>query len=153
VVTLHIIFTQEHLRQLDYYIYRLQTGSPSERVLACAHLGSLGGPRAIAALSHAAIYDPWARAREAALEALGTIGSPTGLTAAIQALQQDVDHDVREQAAQTLGIIGDVQANAALTVASRFDPDTDVRWAAQVALQRIAARAYELSHPIYGYGW
>jgi len=86
-------------------------------------------PQAFAALSDAAINDPYPEVRRYAVEALGLAEAPAAAETLTQALGDEGSAEVRAAAARYLGRFGDAKAVPAL-IARFTDEDADVRWAA-----------------------
>jgi HEAT repeat protein/beta-lactamase regulating signal transducer with metallopeptidase domain len=111
----------------------LTDGNPAVRLAAVSSLGSLGDPRAIAALAKALREDSDARVREAAARALGEIDDNRAVPALIEALRSERASNVREQIVHALREIDDPSAVAGISAVAK-DPSPAVRRAAVSAL-------------------
>jgi HEAT repeat protein/beta-lactamase regulating signal transducer with metallopeptidase domain len=109
------------------------------RLAAIESLGSLGDPRAIAALGKALREDTDSRVREAAAEALGEIDDTRALPHLVEALKAERVASVREKIVHALGEIGDASSVDAIATASK-DQSVAVRRAVADALGEIDSR-------------
>jgi HEAT repeat protein len=113
--------------------------APGDEALLQALRGTLPGLRA-------AVADPDARVRLAALEALESFG-PEARPAAPEVIRAlcDPSHIIRWAAARTLGKAGPVEEATAVPALTRllFDADLDLRLAAATALERFGPAAKE----------
>jgi HEAT repeat protein/beta-lactamase regulating signal transducer with metallopeptidase domain len=103
------------------------------RIAAANSLGTLGDPRAIAALAKALREDTDARVREAAAHALGDIDDPRAVGPLLDALKTERAPNVREKIVHALGEIDDPSAVAGISAVLK-DPSVAVRRAAVSAL-------------------
>ena len=103
------------------------------RLAAVSSLGSLGDPRAIAALSKALKEDTDARVREAAAHALGEIDDVRAVPALMEALGRERAPNVREKIIHALGEIDDPSAISGIAGATK-DANVAVRRAVAWAL-------------------
>jgi HEAT repeat protein/beta-lactamase regulating signal transducer with metallopeptidase domain len=118
---------------LSALIETLSDANGNVRVAAVQSLGSLGDPRAIAALVKALKDDSDARVREAAAHALGEIDDNRAVPGLLDALKTEKAPKVREQIVHALGEIGDASAVAGIAAVVK-DPSVEVRRAAVHAL-------------------
>jgi HEAT repeat protein/beta-lactamase regulating signal transducer with metallopeptidase domain len=111
----------------------LTDANAAVRLAAVGSLGSLGDPRAIAALTKALKEDTDARVREAAAHALGEIDDVRAVPALIEALARERAPNVREKIVHALGEIDDPSAVSGIAGATK-DASVAVRRAVAWAL-------------------
>lgn len=121
-------------------IETLSDANAAVRVAAANSLGSLGDPRAIAALSKALREDTDARVREAAAYALGEIDDARAVPALLEALKSERVAKVREKIVHALGEIDDPAAVAGISALVK-DPSVNVRREAVWALGELEDQA------------
>ena len=114
-------------------IETLADANPAVRIAAVGSLGSLGDPRAIAALAKALREDADARVREAAARSLGEIDDHPAVPPLLEALKVERVAKVRVRIIESLGEIDDASAAPGVSVALR-DGNVDVRRAAVQAV-------------------
>ncbi len=121
-------------------IETLDDASPVVRVAAVSSLGSLGDPKAIAALAKALREDTDARVREAAAHSLGEIDDNRAVPALLDALKTERVANVRVKIIEALGEIDDPSA-APGVVAALKDASVAVRRAAVEAVGELNDRS------------
>ena len=118
---------------LTALIETLGDASVGVRLAAVQSLGTLGDPRAIAALAKALKEDTDARVREAAAQSLGEIDDNRAVPALLDALKTERAPKVKEQIVRALGEIDDPSAVGGISAVIK-DPAVEVRRAAVWAL-------------------
>lgn len=121
-------------------IETLSDANAAVRVAAANSLGSLGDPRAIAALAKALREDADARVREAAAHALGEIDDSRAVAPLLEALKSERVAKVREKIVHALGEIDDPAAVAGISTVVK-DPSVNVRREAVWALGELEDQA------------
>jgi HEAT repeat protein/beta-lactamase regulating signal transducer with metallopeptidase domain len=118
---------------LSALVETLGDASVNVRLAAVRSLGSLGDPRAIAALAKALKEDTDARVREAAAQSLGEIDDNRAVPALLDALRTERNARVKEHIIRALGEIDDASAVAGISATVK-DTNVEVRRAAVWAL-------------------
>jgi HEAT repeat protein/beta-lactamase regulating signal transducer with metallopeptidase domain len=114
-------------------IETLADANAAVRVAAVSSLGTLGDPRAIAALAKALREDTDARVREAAAYSLGEIDDTRAVPPLLEALKSERAANVREKIVKALGELDDPSAVPGISAVVK-DPSVAVRRAAVWAL-------------------
>lgn len=134
----------------------LSEGDELDRCQACAALGRIASPRALAALLER-LHDDDPDVRVDAATAIGRIGDPGATSALIKTLQRDPDGEVRVAAVEALGRIGGDAATEALGAVAANRPqnlpddgsDWDPWWDMQLkAVQALARPAGAAALPV-----
>jgi beta-lactamase regulating signal transducer with metallopeptidase domain len=125
--------TEQAGSALTALIETLGDANAAVRLAAVSSLGSLGDPKAIAALVKALREDSDARVREAAAEALGEIDDVRAVAPLLEALKAERASNVREQIVRALGEIDDPSAVQGISAVVK-DSSVGVRRAAVSAL-------------------
>jgi HEAT repeat protein/beta-lactamase regulating signal transducer with metallopeptidase domain len=121
--------TEQSAATITALIETLRDSSPVVRSAAIGSLGSLGDPRAIAALAKALREDTDARVREAAARALGEIDDNRAVAPLLEALKVERVANVRVKIIEALSEIDDTSAAQSVSAALR-DANALVRRAA-----------------------
>ena len=125
--------TEQSAAAIAALMETLRDENATVRLAAVNSLGSLGDPRAIAALAKALREDRDARVREAAARALGEIDDKRAVPALLEALKTERVPNVREHIVSALSEIGDSSAVTGISAVIK-DPSAAVRRAAVSAL-------------------
>ncbi len=121
-------------------IEALDDANAAVRLAAVNSLGTLGDPRAIAALGKVLKDDSDARVRRAAAEALGEIDDPRAVPHLLDALKAEKVADVREKIVQSLAQLGDASAVPGIAAAAN-DASAATRHAVAEALGELETQS------------
>lgn len=121
-------------------IEALDDANAAVRLAAVNSLGTLGDPRAIAALGKVLEEDSDTRVRRAAADALGEIDDPRAVPHLLDALKTEKVADVREKIVQSLAQIGDASAVPGIAAAAN-DASAATRRAVAEALGELETQS------------